>query len=80
MTELTRAVRRGVLTTRGQSLVVVLAPEGIWVREKRRRTSYLLPYGIAWQHAAELYARAERKRKAEERKTRRRITRGLLTT
>ena len=43
MTELTRVVRRKVATVRGQPLVIALSPDGIWLREPRRRTAYLLP-------------------------------------
>lgn len=52
-------------------LIVKMTPEGIYFREKGRRTKYLLPYGTGWIVAARLYAEAERQRKKEERKARR---------
>jgi hypothetical protein len=71
MTNLTKTVRRKVQTARGEALVVALAPEGIWLREPRKRIAYLLPYGVAFIRAADLYAQAERRRKVAERKARR---------
>ena len=63
-------VRREVRTTRGQSLVVTLAPEGAWIREKGRRTAYLMPYGIAYQYAARMAVdAAKREKKAKRRAT-----------
>lgn len=63
MTELTRPVKRKVVTQRSQPLVVTLAPEGIWLREPRRRVAYLMPYGTAFAQAARMYADAERAKK-----------------
>lgn len=63
MTELTRPVKRKVFTQRHQPLVVTLTPEGLWLREPRRRQGYLMPYGTAFQMAARFYADAERARK-----------------
>ena len=61
-------VRREVRTARNQSLVVTLAPEGMWIREKGRRTAYLMPYGVAYQQAARMAVDAERReRKAKRR-------------
>lgn len=70
MTDLTRPVRRKVVTARSQPLVVALTPEGIWLREPRRRTAYLMPYGVAFQQAVLLHVAAEKRRKAAERKAR----------
>jgi hypothetical protein len=67
VTDLTRTIRRKVTTLRGQPLVVALTPEGIWLREPRKRLAYLLPYGTAWQKAAELYGMAEKRRKKDAR-------------
>lgn len=67
-------VRREVRTQRGQALIVTLTPEGILLREKRRRRGFLLPYGSAFQRAALLSAEADKRAKAEARKARR-ITR-----
>lgn len=65
------SVRREVRTARGDALIVTLAPEGMWVREKGRRTAYLMPYGVAYQRAATMAADADRRAKAAERKARR---------
>jgi hypothetical protein len=47
---------------------VTLSPEGMWVREKGRRTAYLMPYGIAYQYAARMAVdAAKRERKAKRR-------------
>lgn len=70
MTELNRPVKRKVVTQRNQPLVVTLAPEGIWLREPRRRVAYLMPYGTAFTQAAQMYANAERARKKAERAAR----------
>jgi hypothetical protein len=68
MTNLTRTVRRKVATHRGEPLVIALAPEGIWLREPRRRNAFLLPYGAAFQRAVTLAVDAERREKAARRK------------
>lgn len=60
MTELSRTVRRKVRTARGETLVIALAPEGIWLREPRRRSAFLLPYGVAYVAAARLSVDAKR--------------------
>src|SRR5688572_28646772 len=64
MTTLSRPVRRKVTTLRGEELVVVLLPEGIQLREPRRRTAFLLPYGTAFIQAVRLHVDAERRAKA----------------
>lgn len=64
-------VARRVSAGRSGELAVTLTPEGIYLRESRRRIAYLLPYGVAFQRAAMLFASAERERKAKERKARR---------
>lgn len=61
MIEIKKPVRRKVRTGRGESLVVELAPEGIYLRERRRRTRYLLPYGVAFVRAAMLAAEEQRR-------------------
>lgn len=71
MTDLTRPVRRKVVTHRLEQLVVELTAEGIYLREPRRRTKFLLPYGVAFQQAARLFVEAERRAKAAARKARR---------
>jgi len=65
MVELTRPVRRKVYT-RHHALVVTLTPEGVWVREPRRRVAYLLPYGVAFQYAVRMHVDAEKARKKAE--------------
>ena len=71
MTELTKNVRRKVATLRGQPLVVTLSPEGIWIREPRRRIAYLAPYGQVFTMAARMYADAEMRRRKVARAARR---------
>ena len=71
MTDLTKTVRRKVQTTRGQPIVVALTPEGIWLREPRRRTAYLMPYGVAFQQAVRMHIDAERRVKVAARKAKR---------
>ena len=73
MTALTRTVKRKVSTTRGEPLVVALTPEGIWLREPRRRTAYLLPYGVGFLQAVRLHVDAERRAKVAARKARRTV-------
>lgn len=75
MTTLSRPVRRKVTTLRGEQLVVVLLPEGIQLREPRRRTGYLLPYGVAFIQAVQIHVDAERRAKAAARKARK-VSRG----
>lgn len=64
-------VRREVRTARGAALVVTLAPEGAWLREKGKRTAFLMPDGVAYQRAAEMAVAAKRRAKAEARKAKR---------
>jgi len=71
MTALTKVVRRKITTTRGEPLVVALSPEGIWLREPRRRTAFLLPYGAAFVQAVRLHVDAERRAKKAARTARR---------
>lgn len=63
MTELTRPVKRKVVTQHAKPLVVTLTPEGIYLREPRRRQGFLLPYGHAFQQAARLWVEHERRLK-----------------
>lgn len=65
-----RPVRRAVTTAHGQPLVLKVTPEGIWLREPRRRTAYLLPYGVAFQRAVQLEVDRVRREKAIARKAR----------
>jgi hypothetical protein len=70
-TKLSRPVTRAVVDRRGAPLVVTLETHGVRFREPRRRTSYLLPYGVGFVEAARLFADAERRRKAAEKKAKR---------
>jgi hypothetical protein len=72
MTELTRNVTRKVTTLRGETLVVTLTPEGLLLREPRRRSGFLLPYGTAFLQAVTLAVAAARHAKQEAKKARRR--------
>ena len=71
MTDLNKPVKRKVVTARHQPLVVALTPEGIWLREPRRRTAYLMPYGVAFQQAVRMHVEAERRAKQAARKAKR---------
>lgn len=66
MTPLTKSVTRVVLTSDGDTLVVTCAREGLYIREKGRRTEYgPLTYGHLLLDGARLKAQqaaAERKR------------------
>lgn len=64
-------VRREVRLSPRIALIVTVSPEGLYVRAKRRRTSYLLPLGRAWQAAAALAAEDERRAKAAARQAKR---------
>jgi hypothetical protein len=70
MIDITKPVKRKVLTLAHTPLVVAMAPEGIWLRERGRRTAYLLPYGQALLEAVRLHIYAEKRRKTSERKQR----------
>ena len=65
-----RKLKRAVRTLRNQPLVVELEQHGIRLREPRRKTSYLLPYGRAFVYAAALHAADVRREKALQRKLR----------
>jgi hypothetical protein len=71
MTHVERSqVRREVSTGRGQALVVTLSPEGAWIREKGRRTAFLLPYGVAYQYAARMAVDAAKRERKDKRRAR----------
>ena len=72
MTDLTRPVVRKVTTLRGETLVVALTPEGLLLREPRRRSGFLMPYGVAFQQAVRMHLEADRLAKAAAKKARRR--------
>lgn len=71
-TPLTRSVTRVVTTARGERLNVTLAPEGIVVREVRRRKALpAVPYGLVFITAAKIAAEAIRVERAKARKIKR---------
>lgn len=75
-TKLTRPVSRELpLVLDSTPLVVTLTVAGILFRLKRSKTSFLLPYGLAYQRAAQLEADQRVRTKRV-----RRASRGLLTT
>jgi hypothetical protein len=79
MTKLHKPVTREVVRANETPLVVTLTADGLQLREKGRRTRYLLPYGYAFVRAASL--EADRRRRDKQRHTRRaKVSRGLLTT
>lgn len=70
-TRISKPVRRVVPTLRHGDLVVTIAEEGIYFREPRRRTSFLLPHGAAFQQAVNLHIARERAEKKAARASRR---------
>lgn len=66
MTKLGRPVRREVESRTYGPLIIALTAEGLYLREKGRRTSYLMPYGLAYQISVEAEVRA---RKRQRRRT-----------
>lgn len=71
MVAIDRTVRRKVVSSRGEPLVVALTPEGIWLREPRRRKAYLLPYRMAFQRAVALSVDTDRREKKAARAAKR---------
>lgn len=53
-------------------LVMSVAEEGVYIRQKGRRKSFLLPHGVAYQRAVELHVRREREERKANRARRRR--------
>lgn len=65
-----RVTRRVAVTMHHGPVVLTLAAEGIYLRQKGRRKSFLLPYGAAFLHAVNLAVAAERAaRKSKTTKT-----------
>lgn len=52
-------------------LVLRVAEEGIWYRQKGRRKMFLLPHGLAYQKAVALHVQRERGERKASRKRRR---------
>lgn len=67
---LTRPVTRQVTSLHFGQLVVTLAEEGVYLRQRGRRRSsaVLLPYGVAFQRATMLHLSRERAEKKAVRK------------
>lgn len=74
-TPLTKPLRREVASLHHGALIVTLAPEGVYFREKRRRTSYLLPYGVGFQRAVQLIVDQQRRERDAQRKAKRKARR-----
>ncbi len=73
-----KTLQRKVRTLRGEAMIVKLTPEGIVLKEPRRRRGFLLPYETAFMTAVRAAVEAERRAKPKARK--RKASRGLLTT
>lgn len=63
-TKLTKSTAREVPSwvrtpKRMRPLIATLTPDGIELRAKGTRQTYLVPYGIAWITGAKLYAAAQ---------------------
>lgn len=56
-------VKREVPSRGHGRLIVTLAPEGVWIREKGRRIAYLASYGAIYQRAVLEHVVAEKKAK-----------------
>ncbi len=78
ITHIGRPVRRRVSSAYGTALVVTMMPEGLYVKEYGRRTSYQLPWGSAYAHGARLAADRRRAEKLAERKARKLARKGKL--
>lgn len=70
--QIDRPVRRRVLTTSGKALVATMMPEGIYMREKRKRTAYLVPWGHVFVQGAKLAADRRRADRLAERAAKKR--------
>lgn len=68
MIQVQKTIQRKVVTAKGQTLVVAIAPEGVYTKELRTRRAYLLPWGHIHTRAAVLAADATRREKAAKRK------------
>lgn len=61
-----------VVSARIGDLVLTVAPEGVYYREKGRRKRFLMPHGLAYQHAVKLHVIAEAAERQQRRKRGRR--------
>lgn len=66
-----RTLRREVPSLYHGPLVLTIREEGIYYREKGRKTSFLLPHGAAFQHAVDLHVRRKRAEKQAAKKAKR---------
>lgn len=67
-TPLLKPVTRAAHTPSGTALAVTLAPEGIYFRERGRRTRFLLPLGTAFVQAVRLEVARQKAEKAAAKK------------
>lgn len=67
-------VKREVPSRGHGRLIVTLAPEGLWIREKGRRIAYLASYGAIYQRAVAEHVAAEKKAKKAARAAKRRTS------
>lgn len=80
MTTLERRLRRLVQASDGRELVVDIAPEGVYIRERGTRTPYgPVPWGWIHDRAARLTAEKARSEREEKKETRK-VTRNLLSS
>jgi hypothetical protein len=61
-------MQTAVTSERMGVLVLTIAPEGIYYRERGRRKRFLLPHGYGFQQAVQLHVRSERAEKKARRK------------
>lgn len=52
--------KRAAMTLHHGVVVLTIAEEGIYYRQKGRRKKFLLPYGAAFQYAIELHVARQR--------------------
>ena len=60
MIPLRKPIIRKVTDSRGRPYVVALSSAGVEIREPRKRTAYLVPYGAVFSLGAKLRANLER--------------------
>lgn len=78
VSETESVVRRRVRTAHHGEVVFVVTPEGLYFRERGRKTAYLLPYGVAFQASVDLAAQRRREERLAARGERKRRTRRKL--
>ncbi len=70
-TFLHKPVAREIAASRHGPMIVTIATEGIYYREKGRRKAFLLPHGVAFLRAVDLHIARERAEKKAARIARR---------